>query len=53
MPVPHELESMGWHRLAEHPLFRGTWLMETRPRSEKPRAFGKARMARSRILGRR
>jgi hypothetical protein len=40
---------MGWHRLAEHPLFRGTWLMETRP--AKARSFGKARVARSRILG--
>jgi hypothetical protein len=49
MPVPQELERMGWHRLAEHPLFRGTWLMETRPR--KGRSFGKARVARSRILG--
>jgi hypothetical protein len=29
MPVPHELEGRGWHRLAEHPLFHGTWLMET------------------------
>jgi hypothetical protein len=29
MPVPDELEGRGWHRLAEHPLFHGTWLMET------------------------
>ena len=29
MPVPEELERVGWHRLAEHPLFHGTWLMET------------------------
>jgi len=29
MPVPQELERLGWHRLAEHPLLRGTWLMET------------------------
>ena len=29
MPVPHELEGRGWHRLAEHPIFHGTWLMET------------------------
>ena len=29
MPVPQELERMGWLRLAEHPLFHGTWLMET------------------------
>ncbi len=29
MPVPQELEGRGWHRLAEHPLFHGTWLMET------------------------
>jgi len=48
MPVPQELEEMGWHRLAEHPLFRGTWLMETRP--PRGRSFGRARVARSRIL---
>ncbi len=48
MPVPQELERMGWHRLAEHPLFRGTWLMETRP--SRARSFGKPRIARSRIL---
>jgi len=48
MPIPQELESMGWHRLAEHPLFRGTWLMETRP--SKARSFGRPRVARSRIL---
>jgi hypothetical protein len=29
MPIPQELERLGWHRLAEHPLLRGTWLMET------------------------
>jgi hypothetical protein len=29
MPIPRELEGRGWHRLAEHPLFHGTWLMET------------------------
>jgi hypothetical protein len=29
MPVPQELERMGWLRRAEHPLFQGTWLMET------------------------
>ena len=29
MPIPEELERLGWHRLTEHPLFRGTWLMET------------------------
>jgi hypothetical protein len=29
MPVPQDLEKVGWHRSAEHPLFRGTWLMET------------------------
>lgn len=29
MPVPQELERKGWHRLTEHPLFHGTWLMET------------------------
>ncbi len=29
MPAPQELERCGWHRLAEHPLFQGTWLMET------------------------
>lgn len=29
MPIPQELEQMGWLRLAEHPLFHGTWLMET------------------------
>ncbi len=28
MPIPQELEELGWHRLSEHPLFRGTWLME-------------------------
>jgi len=28
MPIPQELERLGWHRLAEHPLLRGTWLME-------------------------
>lgn len=48
MPVPQELERMGWHRLAEHPLFRGTWLMETYP--SKARSFGRPRVARSRIL---
>jgi hypothetical protein len=30
MPLPQDLEQMGWHRSAEHPLFQGTWLMETR-----------------------
>jgi hypothetical protein len=49
MPVPQELERMGWHRLAEHPLFRGTWLMETRSRKSRP--FPKTRVDRSRILG--
>jgi hypothetical protein len=29
MPIPEELERLGWHRLTEHPLFCGTWLMET------------------------
>jgi hypothetical protein len=29
MPAPQDLESKGWHRLARHPLFQGTWLMET------------------------
>ena len=29
MPMPQDLEQMGWHRSAEHPLFQGTWLMET------------------------
>jgi len=28
MPNPQELEKLGWHRLSEHPLFHGTWLME-------------------------
>jgi len=31
MPVPQELERLGWQRSAEHPLFRGTWLMEAAP----------------------
>ena len=29
MPVPRDLEKIGWLRLAEHPFFHGTWLMET------------------------
>ena len=29
MPIPEELERLGWRRLTEHPLFRGTWLMES------------------------
>jgi hypothetical protein len=33
MPAPQELERFGWHRLAEHPLFQGTWLMETPERA--------------------
>lgn len=28
MPIPQELEKLGWQRLSEHPLFHGTWLME-------------------------
>ena len=38
MPVPEELERIGWHRLAEHPLFHGTWLMETPEPPATPRA---------------
>ena len=33
MAIPQELEKLGWHRLSEHPLFHGTWLME----AEEPR----------------
>ena len=33
MPIPQELEKLGWHRLSEHPLFHGTWLMQ----AEEPR----------------
>jgi hypothetical protein len=29
MPMPRDLEQMGWRRAAAHPLFEGTWLMET------------------------
>jgi len=36
MPIPHDLEGRGWHRLAEHPLFHGTWLMETETVSLPP-----------------
>ena len=36
MPIPEELERLGWHRLTEHPLFRGTWLMETPEAGEAP-----------------
>jgi hypothetical protein len=28
MPLPQDLEKQGWRRSAQHPLFRGTWLME-------------------------
>jgi hypothetical protein len=47
MPIPRELEQLGWHRLSEHPLFHGTWLMEAAeprhvlpppPPRERPRA---------------
>jgi hypothetical protein len=38
MPAPQELERFGWHRLAEHPLFHGTWLMETPERAGEPAA---------------
>lgn len=36
MPAPQDLEKLGWHRLAEHPLFRGTWLMETQEPPPEP-----------------
>ena len=37
MPIPQELEKRGWHRLSEHPLFHGTWLMEAEPRQSVTR----------------
>ena len=46
MPMPQDLEQMGWHRSAEHPLFQGTWLMETAealPTPVLPVARGRAR----------
>lgn len=50
MPVPQELEKVGWHRSAEHPLFRGTWLMETpeAPRVPRPPDTRLRSVARSR-----
>jgi hypothetical protein len=41
MPVPYDLERSGWHRLAKHPLFEGTWLMETPEPSPPPRVFAR------------
>ena len=44
MPIPQELEKLGWHRLSEHPLFHGTWLMEAaEPRHVLPPPTPRAR----------
>jgi hypothetical protein len=51
MPVPQDLERQGWRRLAEHPLFSGTWLMETTERPQDPSPPDPSRWA-SRRAGR-
>ena len=49
MAIPQELEKLGWHRLSEHPLFHGTWLMEAaEPRHVLPPPRARPRAVRAR-----